>query len=71
MQLLQPPISSLLTFRQGGARKPGVGDEAALHGMRFVWRAGIPWEKLPPSLGRGRGMACWRRLREGNASHVW
>jgi len=36
------PDSSLLTFRQGGARKPGVGDEAALNGMRFVWRTGIP-----------------------------
>jgi hypothetical protein len=70
MQLLQPPpISSLLTFRQGGARKPCVGDGAALNGMRFVWHTGIPSEDLPPSLGRG--MACWRRLLEGNASHVW
>lgn len=43
----QPPDSSWLTFRQGGARKPGVGDEAAISGMLFVWHTGIPWEELP------------------------
>ena len=41
------PDSSLLTFRQGGARKPGVGDGAAISGMLFVWHTGIPWEELP------------------------
>lgn len=31
----------------------------------------IAWEHLPPELGFGLGMTCWRRLGDWNAAGVW
>ena len=50
-------------------RKP-VPDRAALTGIVFVLRTGIPWEYLPRELGCS-GMTCWRRLRDWHAAGVW
>lgn len=32
---------------------------------------GIQWEYLPPELGFGSGMTCWRRLAAWNEAGVW
>jgi transposase len=51
--------------------RPRVPDRAALTGIIFVLKSGIPWEMLPPELGCGSGMTCWRRLRDWQTAGVW
>ena len=51
--------------------RPPVGDRAAPAGVVFVLRTGIPWEYLPPEMGCGSGMTCWRRLRDWQRAGVW
>jgi transposase len=48
-----------------------VPDRAALSGILFVLKTGIPWEYLPREMGCGSGMTCWRRLRDWQAAGVW
>jgi len=65
---LLPPLRRR-RFRYPG-RKP-VPHRAALTGILFVLRTGIPWEYLPQELGCGSGMTCWRRLRDWQRRGVW
>ena len=51
--------------------RPRVPDRAALTGIIFVLKTGIPWEYLPREMGCGSGMTCWRRLRDWNRAEVW
>src|SRR5262245_55994167 len=51
--------------------RPRVSDRAALTGILFVLSSGIPWEMLPPEMGCGSGMTCWRRLRDWQKAGVW
>jgi transposase len=51
--------------------RPRVSDRAALTGIIFVLKTGIPWELLPPELGCGSGVTCWRRLRDWQEVGVW
>ena len=51
--------------------RPRLPDRAALTGIIFVLRTGIPWEMLPQELGCGSGMTCWRRLRDWQEAGVW
>ena len=51
--------------------RPRVPDRAALAGILFVLRTGIPWEMLTPELGCGSGVTCWRRLRDWQQAGVW
>jgi transposase len=48
-----------------------VSDRAALTGILFVLKTGIPWEDLPQEMGCGSGMTCWRRLRDWPKAGVW
>ncbi len=48
-----------------------VSDRAALTGIIFVLKTGIPWEDLPQEMGCGSGMTCWRRLRAWQEAGVW
>jgi transposase len=50
--------------------RPRCDDRAALAGIVFVLRSGIPWEMLPRELGCS-GMTCWRRLRDWQMAGVW
>src|SRR6478736_3910447 len=56
--------------RPKGGRPP-IGDRAALTGIVFVLKSGIPWEMLPQEMGCGSGMTCWRRLRDWQEAGVW
>jgi transposase len=51
--------------------RPWVDDRATLNGILYVLRSGIPWRMLPPELGYGSGVTCWRRLREWQRRGVW
>ncbi len=51
--------------------RPRLGNRAALTGIVFVLKTGIPWELLPQEMGCGSGMTCWRRLAEWQAAGVW
>ncbi len=61
-------IAPLFPKRQRSPKggRPPVPDRAALTGVLFVLRSGIPWEMLPQEMGCGSGMTCWRRLRDWN-----
>jgi transposase len=54
---------------QGG--RPPIDDRAALTGIVFVLKSGIPWEMLPKEMGCGSGMSCWRRFKEWHEAGVW
>ena len=51
--------------------RPRIGNRAALTGILFVLKTGIPWEMLPQEMGCGSGMTCWRRLRDWQVAGVW
>jgi len=51
--------------------RPRLSDRAVLGGILFVLKSGIPWEMLPPEMGCGSGMTCWRRLRDWQEAGVW
>lgn len=63
--LLPPPRP-----RPKGGRPP-IENRAALTGILFVLRSGLPWEMLPAEMGCGSGMSCWWRLRDWQAAGVW
>ncbi|HME02806.1 MAG TPA: IS5 family transposase [Solirubrobacteraceae bacterium] len=65
-------IEPLLPVREPQVTgRPRVPDRAALTGIIFVLKTGIPWEDLPQEMGCGSGMTCWRRLHEWNEAGVW
>ncbi len=66
---IEPLIPERPQHPQGG--RPPVDDRAALTGIVFVLKSGIPWEMLPKQMGCGCGMTCWRRLRDWEEAGVW
>lgn len=67
--IIEPLIPPEPPKPKGG--RPRLDDRAALTGILFVLRTGIPWELLPVEMGRGSGMTCWRRLHAWHQAGVW
>jgi transposase len=64
------PLLPLEQPKPKGGR-PRLSNRAVLTGILFVLKTGIPWEMLPPEMGCGSGMTCWRRLRDWQQAGVW
>ena len=67
--VVEPLLPAERPKPKGG--RPPIANRAALTGIVFVLRSGIPWEMLPAELGCGSGMTCWRRLRDWQALGIW
>jgi transposase len=67
--VLEPLIPPPPPRPKGGRQR--VPNRATLTGILFVLKSGLPWELLPPEMGCGSGMTCWRRLQEWQAQGVW
>jgi transposase len=68
-EVIEPLLPPEPPKPEGG--RPRVDDRAALSGIIFVLKSGIPWEMLPQEMGCGSGVTCWRRLREWQQAGVW
>src|SRR3954469_24829363 len=68
-EIIEPLLPPHPPHPKGG--RPPVDDRAALTGILFVLKTGIPWEDLPCEMGCGSGMTCWRRLRDWQADGTW
>jgi transposase len=68
-ELIEPLLPEEPPKPRGG--RPRVPDRAALAGIIFVLKSGIPWEMLPKEMGCGSGSTCWRRLRDWQEAGVW
>ena len=68
-EVIEPLLPPEAPKPQGG--RPRVDDRAALSGIIFVLKSGIPWEMLPQEMGCGSGVTCWRRLREWQEAGLW
>jgi transposase len=58
----RPVVAARTSNPKGG--RPHVPDRAALTGNIFARKSGIPLQMRPYELGCGRGVSCWRRLRD-------
>lgn len=67
--VVEPLLPPAPPMPKGG--RPRVPDRAALTGIVFVLKTGLPWERLPQEMGCGSGMSCWRRLRDWQRAGVW
>ena len=56
--------------RPGRRGRPPADDRAALGGILFVLKTGIPWEDFPCEMGCC-GMTLWNRLDEWRRAGVW
>ncbi len=68
-EIIEPLLPPEPPKPKGG--RPRVPDRAALSGIIFVLKSGIPWEMLPKEMGCGSGSTCWRRLRDWQEAGVW
>ena len=65
-------IESLLPVHRPRTRGPvPLSDRKCLQGILFVLYTGINWKHLPPELGFGSGVTCWRRFRRWCEAGVW
>jgi transposase len=68
-EIIEPLLPEEPPKPKGG--RPRVDDRAALSGIVFVLKSGIPWEMLPKEMGCGSGSTCWRRLRDWQEAGMW
>ena len=64
--LLLPPDHS--PGPNGGRSR--IDDRAALTGILFILKSGIPREMLPREMNCGSWMTCWRRLGDWQSAAV-
>lgn len=55
-EVIEPLLPEEPPKPHGG--RPRIDDRAALTGILFVLKSGIPWEMLPQEMGCGSGMSC-------------
>jgi transposase len=67
--VVEPLLPLELPTPKGG--RPRIPDRACLTGILVVLKSGIPWETLPPELGCGSGVTCWRRRRDWQDAGAW
>ncbi len=60
-EVIDPLLPPEPEKRRGG--RPRIPNRDVLRGILFVLSTGLPWEYLPPEVGCGSGMTCWRRLK--------
>jgi transposase len=70
-ELIEPLLPRRRPRRSRKGGRPPLDDRAALCGIVFVLKTGVPWEHLPREMGCGSGMTCWRRLRRWQRAGVW
>ena len=70
-KLIEPLLPSPKRRRRRYPGRKPIEHRAALTGILFVLRTGIPWEYLPQEMGCGSGMTCWRRLRDWQKAGAW
>jgi transposase len=68
-EVIEPLLPKEPPKPNGGRHR--IDDRAALTGILFVLKSGIPWEMLPQEMRCGSGMTCWRRLHEWHKAGVW
>ena len=68
-KLIEPVLPVYVPSPKGGW--PSIPNRAALTGIVFVLKTGIPWEDLHQEMGCSSGMTCWRRLRDWQQTGVW
>ena len=68
-EIVEPLLPPEPPKPRGG--RPRVQNRAALTGIVFVLKTGMPWEMLPKEMGCGSGSTCWRRLRDWQEAGVW
>src|SRR5437899_4287315 len=68
-EIIEPLLPQEPPKPKGG--RPRVPDRAALGGIIFVLKSGLPWNMLPQEMGCGSGVTCWRRLRDWQRRGVW
>src|SRR3712207_76545 len=67
-KIVEPLLPLELPKPKGG--RPRIDERAALTGIVFVLKSGIPSEMLPKEMGCGSGSTCWRRLRDWQEAGV-
>jgi len=68
-QKIKPLLGEQPKNVRGG--RPRMDDRACLAGILHVLRTGVRWQRLPPEMGCGSGMTCWRRLRAWQHDGTW
>jgi transposase len=68
-EIIEPLLPPEPAKPKGG--RPRVSNRAALTGIIFVLKTGLPWSYLPPEMGCGSGSTCWRRLKDWQQAGVW
>lgn len=68
-ELVEPLLPPEPENPKGG--RPRVSSRAALEGIVYVLRSGVPWRMLPKEEFGCSGVTCWRRLRDWQEAGVW
>lgn len=68
-ELVEPLLPPEPENPKGG--RPRVSSRAALEGIVYVLRSGVPWRMLPKEKFGCSGVTCWRRLRDWQEAGVW